>query len=108
MEVDAGGEDVGVAPAAESGEVAPVAAAPEADSSGIDIGAGLQKFSGGDYVAVFGRAAACAARGFAEGEAVADAAAIVYGEDHVAAAGEVLVHGVGVRVVVHVVPAEEH
>src|SRR5580704_5363292 len=108
MKVDAGGEDVGVVREAHCGEEAAVTAAPEADAGRIDVGTRLQKFSGGDYVAEFGGAAACGAGGFGESAAVADAAAIVDGKDDVAAAGEVRIHGVRVRVVVHVVPAEKH
>src|SRR3984893_5923290 len=108
MEVDAGGEDVRVAAQTQGGEITAVAATPEAHPCGIDVRAALQIFSGGNDVLVFSGAAAGAAWGFAEGAAVADSAAVVYREHHVSAAGQVLIHGVGVRVVVHVVPAEEH
>src|SRR6266850_1261152 len=66
------------------------------------------QFSGGDNVFVFGGATPCASRSFAEGPAVADAAAIVDRKNDVAAAGQVLIHRIGIRVVIHVVPAEQH
>ena len=68
----------------------------------------MQEFSRGDNILIFGCAATSAARRFAEGAAVADAAAVIERENDVAAAGEILIHGIGIRVVVHVVPAEEH
>src|ERR1035441_5406176 len=46
--------------------------------------------------------------GLAEVEPVADAAAVVDGEHHVSLAGQILVHGVSLVVVIHVVPAQQH
>src|SRR5205814_6653067 len=74
----------------------------------VDVGTALQEFSRGDNILIFGCAATSAARRFAEGAAVADAAAVIERENDVAAAGEILIHGIGIRVVVHVVPAEKH
>src|SRR5690349_8317864 len=104
VKIDAGRKDVGVARQSQCGEVATVAAAPQAYPSRIDVCARLQIFSGGNHVLVFAGAAARAAGGFAKCAAVADPAAVIHGEDHVAAAGKILVHTVGIRVVVHVVP----
>src|SRR6185295_347497 len=61
-----------------------------------------------DDVLIFAGAAAGATRSFAEGPAVADAAAIVDREHDISTASEVLIHRVGIRVVVHVVPAQQH
>src|SRR5437870_3451202 len=43
-----------------------------------------------------------------ECHAATDAAAVINGEHDVALARQILVHGVGVVVIVHVVPAEQH
>src|SRR5207244_12978419 len=107
-QVDAGGEKIGMAGEAHGRDIAAVAAAPKTDALSVDVGAGLQIFSSGDDVLIFAGAATGAIRSFAEGAAVTDAAAIVDGENDVAAIGEVLIHGIGIRVVVHVMPAEEH
>src|SRR5439155_17068589 len=99
---------IGIAGEAHGREIAAVASSPKTDALSVDVGAGLQIFSSGDDVLIFAGAAAGAIRSFAEGAAVTDAAAIVDGENDVAAIGEVLIHGIGIRVVVHVMPAEEH
>src|SRR5580704_8832097 len=83
VEVHTCGEDVGVVRETHGGEEAAIAAAPEADAGRVDVGASLQEFSGGDYVAIFGGAAACASGGLAKGASVADAAAVVDGEDDI-------------------------
>ena len=108
VEVDAGGEEVGVAGEGERGEVAAVASAPDADVGGVDVGTRAEVSGGGEDVVVFGCAVRAAVLALAEVEAVADAAAVVDAEDDVAARGEVLVHGVGVGVVVHAGVAEQH
>src|SRR5262249_30223883 len=104
--VDTGGEEIGVTRETHRRKVTAVAAAPEADALGIDVGAGLQIFSGGDDVLIFAGASAGTIRSFTESTAVADAAAIVHRENDVAAIGEILIHRIGIRVVVHVMPAE--
>src|SRR2546430_8182717 len=105
MHVDSGSEKIGIAGEAHGREIAAVASSPKADALSIDVSAGLQIFSCGDDVLIFAGAAAGAIGRFAEGAAVTDAAAIVDGENDVAAIGEVLIHRVGIRVVVHVMPA---
>ena len=54
VEVDAGGEDVGVAGEGERGEVAAVASAPDADVGGVDVGARTQVGCSGEDVGIFG------------------------------------------------------
>src|SRR5713101_1807693 len=108
MDVYARREQIGIAPQSERGQVAAVTSAPESDAFAVHVAAGLQIFSSGHDVLVFFGAAARAARGFAKGAAVTDSAAVIQREHHVTAAGEILIHGVGIRVVVHVMPAEEH
>lgn len=108
VEVDAGGEEVGVASEGERGEEAAVTSAPDADAGGVDISAGGEIFLRGEDVVVFAGAVGAVVGGFAEVEAVTDASAIVDAEDDEAARGEVLVHGVGVGVVVHAGIAEKH
>ena len=96
MKIDAGGEKVGVAREPHRGEIAAVTAAPQADFRGVHVGAGLQIFSGGNYILIFAGAATGAAGSFAEGAAVANTAAIVDGEDDVAAAGQILVEAIAI------------
>src|ERR1700738_3512868 len=108
VEVYPGGEDIRIAREAHGREEPAVATAPKANSRGIDIGAALKVFSSGDDVFVFGGAAAGTPWSFAKGATVADAAAIVDREHNVSAASEILIHRVGIRVVIHVVPAEKH
>ena len=108
VHVDPGGEKIGIAGEAHGREIAAVASAPKTDALSVDVGAGLQIFSSGDDVLIFAGAATGAIGSFAESATVADAAAIVDGENDVAAIGEILIHRVGIRVVVHVMPAEEH
>src|SRR6266478_6571791 len=96
MQIDTSGEEVRIARQAQRGEVAAVTAAPETDSRRDYVSARLQIFCSGDDVLIFAGTAAGAAGGFAEGAAVADAAAIVYGEYDVAAAREILVHGIAI------------
>src|SRR6266478_1334687 len=108
MDVHSCREQIGITPQSERSQVAAVASAPESDALTVHVAAGLQIFSSRHDVLVLLCAAARAARGFAKRAAVADSAAVIQREDHVTAAGEILIHGVGIRVVVHVMPAEEH
>jgi len=89
VHVDSGGEKIGIAGEAHSGEIATVAAAPKTDALSIDVGARLQIFASGDDVLIFAGTAAGAIGSFTEGAAVADSAAIVDGENDVAAIGEI-------------------
>ena len=75
---------------------------------GSTSGAAAQIQAGAEHVVELARAGGAVVEGFAEVQAVADAAAVVDGQHDVALAGEVLIHRVGVVVVVHVVPAQQH
>src|SRR5215831_13464896 len=108
VKIHAGSKEIRVAPQAECSEIAAVASTPEADALGVNVCAGLQEFSCGDHVLIFRRATSGAARSFTERAAIANTAAVIERENDIAAASEILVHGVGIRVVVYVVPAEEH
>src|SRR5665213_747062 len=107
VEVDAGGEEVGVASEGERGEVAAIASTPYADVGDVDVGAGAEVGDGAENVVVFGCAVRAAVLALAEVQAVADASAVVDAQYDVAAGREVLVHGVGVGVIVHAGVAEE-
>src|ERR1700739_807226 len=93
VEIDTSGKKVRVAREPQSSEVAPVTATPQANVRGVYAGARLQIFGSGDDVLILAGSASSAAGRFAEPAAVADSAAIVYRQHHVAAACEVLVHG---------------
>jgi len=108
VEVDTGGEEVGVAREGEGGEIATVAAAPYADTFGVDAGERAKIVCGGENVVVLGAAVRAGIFALAEVEAVAYAAAVVDGKHDEALGREVLVHGVGVGVVAHGGVAEKH
>src|SRR5579859_2610094 len=94
MEINPRCEEIGVAREAQCSQVAAVAAAPQSDASRIYFGTRLQIFSGGDHVLILAGASSRAAGSFAKRAAVSDAAAVVHGKHHVAAAGQILVHAV--------------
>src|SRR5690242_5022710 len=108
MEIHARGEQIRIPSQAKRRKVAAVAAAPQADARWINFGPRLEILSSRGHVLVFAGAAACTTWRFAEASAVSDAAAIVDRQDHIPATRQILVHAVRVRVVVHVVPAEQH
>jgi len=89
-------------------QVAAVRTAPDADAERIHVGAATQVDTGPEHVLELARPARAVAERLAELQAVADPAPVVDGEDDVAAARQVLIEGVGVVVVLHVVPAEQH
>src|SRR5690349_9697211 len=108
VKINAGGENIGIAAEPESSEITTVASAPKPDARGVHIAAALQIFPGGNDIAILGGAAAGARGSFAEIAAITDSTAVVHGQNDIATAGEVLVHRVGIRVVIHVMPAEKH
>ena len=108
MEVHTCREQIGIAPQAERRQIAAIASAPQSDAFCVDIAGAQQIFARRHHVLIFRRATPSAALGFSKRPAVADPAAIIQRQDNVSAAHEVLIHRIGIRVVVHVVPAEEH
>src|ERR1700756_770872 len=99
MEVHPGRKNIGVARQTESGEVASVASSPQADARRVNIRAALKILAGSDDVFVFACAAACTPGSFTKRAAIAYTAAVVDRKHDVAAAGQILVHGVGICVV---------
>ena len=75
---------------------------------GVDARRGLQELGAGQHVLILGRAGEAGVVGMLEGAAVADAEAIVHRQHDEAVRGQILVHRIGVGVIVHVVPAEQH
>src|SRR5882757_11324754 len=96
MKVHAGREKIGIAAQAERGQIAAIAPAPQSDVLCIDIAAALQIFSSGYDVLILRRAASGSARRFAERAAIANSAAVIQRENDISAAGEILIHGVGI------------
>src|SRR2546425_4538617 len=94
--VHTGREQIEIAPKAERGQIAAVTPAPQSDMFCIDIAATLQIFSSGHDVLILRRAASGSAWRFAERAAVANPAAVIERKNDVSAAGEVLIHGVGI------------
>ena len=108
VHVHAGREHVGRTRESHRGEIAAVRAAPQADARRVDVRPILHEEARAHHVAEFAAAGRAVVERFAELHPVADAAAVVDGEHDVALAGQPLVHRVGIPVVIHVVPAEEH
>src|SRR6266853_2576564 len=108
MEVHAGREQIGIAAQAERCQIAAIAPAPQSDMLCIDIAAALQVFSRGYDILILRRATSGSARRFAKCAAIANSAAVIQRKNDVSTAGEVLIHPIGIRVVVHVVPTKEH
>ncbi len=77
VEVDASGEEVGVAGQGEGGEIAAVAAAPDADALGIDTGKRAKVFCGGKDIVIFRAAVRACVLALAEVETIANAATVV-------------------------------
>src|SRR5258708_1769099 len=61
-----------------------------------------------NYILVFDGSGIAGVLGLMEGPAIADAKSVIHGEHHETMRRQILIHGVGVAVVIHVVPAEEH
>src|ERR1700686_2086662 len=108
VQVDSGSEQTGVMRQAHGSQIAAVGSTPEADSLRIDIRQRLKIFFCRYDVFVLGATARSAVFGLAKMAAIHNAGAVVDGENYISAAGEVLIHRVGVVVVVHVMEAEHH
>ena len=108
VEIDAGFENVGVAREAHGGKKPAVGSAPETDSLRINVVEGLQKFGAGDHILVFGCPAPHRLWRLAKGASVHDAEPVVHRKHSVAFTREILIHSVGVVVILHVMPSEQH
>src|SRR6266481_3514969 len=106
--VHPGGKQIRSASKPERGEVAAIATAPEPDAAGVHVRPGAKIDACALDIIELAGAHRPVIESFAKIEAVANSAAIVYGEHDVAAAREVLIQRVSIAVVEHVVPAEEH
>ena len=74
----------------------------------IDARQRLQEVRAGHHVLIFGGARVARVLGMMECAAVADAEPVVHRQHDETVRRQILVHRVGVAVVVHVVPAEQH
>src|SRR5690242_4854538 len=108
VQVNAGGEDVGVAAEGERGEEAAVRAAPDSDALRVYLWQRLQIQAASLHVLVLGGAKRTGTGRVMEVVSVADAKTIVHRKHDVTIAREVLVHSIRVCVIVHVVPTEQH
>ena len=108
VQIHTGGEQIGIAPEPHGRQISAVASAPESDAPRIHIVPRLQIMPRGDDILVFRCSPPRAARRHAERAPVPNTAAIIQHQHDVSAAREVLIHGVGIRVVVHVMPAQQH
>src|SRR5216684_2862413 len=105
VNVHAGGKQIRSASKPERGEVAAIATAPEPDAAGVHVRPGAKIDACALDIIELAGAHRPVIESFAKIEAVANSAAIVYGEHDVAAAREVLIQRVSITVVEHVVPA---
>ena len=108
VKIDSGSEDVRVARQAERRQITAIRSAPQANSLLVNIITLAKVLRAGHDVLIFRSAARATMLGHAKAAAVADAAAIIHRQDHVAAAGEILIHRVRVVVVIKILPAEQH
>jgi hypothetical protein len=68
----------------------------------------LQEFRAGEHVLIFGGTRRPRMIGMMEFAAVADAEPVIDGKNDETVVGEILIHRIGIAVIVHVVPAEQH
>src|SRR5262245_10786101 len=108
VQVNPGGEEVGVAGQTERRQKAAVTASPQSDPRLVNVATRTQVMRARDDVLIFRRAAPAAVLGLPKRPAVADAEAIIYRQHRIALARKILIEAVRVVVVVHVVPAEHH
>src|SRR5205085_4028213 len=108
VQVNTGGEEIGIARKAERRQIAAIRAAPETDVLWINRTTLAQILRSRNDVLILGCATRAPVLRFTKRAPVADAAAIVDREHRVAATGEILIERVGVVIVVEIMPAEEH
>src|SRR5262245_44214273 len=108
VQVDSGGEEVGVASQTERRQKAAITAAPQPDPGLVDVAARTQVMRGGHNVLIFRGPAPAPLLGLPKRAAIADAQTIVDRQDRITTARQILIEAVGVVVVVHIVPAEHH
>src|SRR5262249_1349411 len=82
--------------------------APDSDPLSIDIRQALQILSARHHIFVLGRTSPSAVSGLAKRASIHDSEPVVYREHHVAQAGQILILGVSVVVVVHVMDRRQH
>src|SRR3989440_2086355 len=105
---DAGFKIVGVRRRPRGGKNPAVGSAPETDPLRIDVVERLQKFRARNHILVFGGAAPHGVWRLAKGAPVHDAEPIVHRKHGVTFARQILIHRVGVVVILHVMPSEQH
>ena len=108
VEVDARFEDIGVARQRKRSQISAVGAAPYSDSIPIDQRVALQKARPGEDVLIFRSPGWPPTCGEIKVVTVSDPAPVVDGEHDESTARQVLVDRVRVRIVVHVMPRQQH
>src|SRR6202522_1942447 len=108
VHVNSGGKQVGVVRQPHGGQIAAVGSAPQADFLRVYVSQCLEIFSCRNDIFVFGAAARAAIVWLAEVAAIHDAGPIVDRQHDISTARQILIHGIGIVVVVHVVEAEHH
>ena len=108
MKIYARRENVRVARQAQRRQISAVRSAPQTDPLLINIVTVLQVLRTGYDVLIFGSTARAAMRRQPKRPPIADAAAIVHRQNHVAAADQILILGIRVVIVIAIVPAQKH
>src|SRR5256885_16902052 len=103
-----GGAEASAADQAKGRRVAAVRATPETDAGRVDVGASAQVEPCPLHVVPLARPARAIAQGLPKLHSVADSAPVIDREHDETAARQELIEGIGVVVVLQVVPAEEH
>jgi hypothetical protein len=108
VKIDSRGKHVRVPRQTQSGQISTVPSSPESDASRIDLRPRPQVIACGHDVLVFRGTSGSPARCFPKSTSISGSAAKIHAEHSIPTAGEVLIHPVGIVVVIHVVPSQEH
>src|ERR1700722_2120503 len=108
VKVDSRFEDVRIAREPHRRQITAIGAAPDADAFRIDAGLLLQETRAGRDILIFGRAGRAPAIGLMKRATVTDTQTIVYRQHDEAMRSEILIHGIGIAVIAHVMPAQQH
>src|ERR1700722_7460831 len=108
VEIDTRLEDVGVARQRERGEIAAIGTAPHPDSLRVDAMRVLQELRASEHVLILGCTGRPRAVRLMELSSITDAEPVVDRKHDETVSREILIHRIGIAVIVHVMPAEQH
>src|SRR6185437_271751 len=108
VEINPGGKQIRSPREGKGGQITAVRSAPNTNSLRVHVLPRLQVQTSSDYVVEL----ACAPRSvvdrFPKVQPIADAATVIHRKHHVSVIREELVQSVGIRIIVHVMEAQQH